>query len=101
MPPPVLGGVRLRPLYRAFDGGGAGLFAPGALVGLLQGLRSLVFSQIGRWLDGRLSGDLVTKTVKLSVYKRDIGTQPGVVWQTCGVLWRRRILPISLMRPGW
>ncbi|MEM8794322.1 MAG: type I secretion system permease/ATPase [Pseudomonadota bacterium] len=50
----------------------------GAIVfmGLLQGLRSLIFSQIGRWLDDRLSSDLVTKTVKLSVYKRDLGTQP-------------------------
>lgn len=54
------------------------LVVGGAIVfmGLLQGLRSLVFAQIGRWLDDRLSSDIVMKTVGLAVYKQDIGSQP-------------------------
>ena len=45
-------------------------------MGLLQGLRTLVFSQIGRWLDERLSMDTVEKTVGLALHKPGIGSQP-------------------------
>ncbi|MET0100886.1 MAG: type I secretion system permease/ATPase [Sedimenticola sp.] len=45
-------------------------------MGLLQGLRTLVFSHIGRWMDDKLSMGLVRKSVELAVHKPAIGTQP-------------------------
>ncbi|MBU0499449.1 MAG: type I secretion system permease/ATPase [Gammaproteobacteria bacterium] len=45
-------------------------------MGLLQGLRALVFSHIGRWLDDKLSSDIVQKTLNLALHKPNIGSQP-------------------------
>ncbi|MES9846203.1 MAG: type I secretion system permease/ATPase [Candidatus Sedimenticola sp. 6PFRAG5] len=45
-------------------------------MGLLQGFRALVFSHIGRWLDDRLSMDLVRKSAVVAVQRPNIGTQP-------------------------
>lgn len=45
-------------------------------IGLLQGLRSLIFSQLGCWLDETLSPDIVRKTLEFSLYKPVIGNQP-------------------------
>ncbi|OGT91059.1 MAG: hypothetical protein A2514_09330 [Gammaproteobacteria bacterium RIFOXYD12_FULL_61_37] len=45
-------------------------------MGLLQGLRALVFSHIGRWLNDKLSSDIVHKTLNLALYKPSIGSQP-------------------------
>lgn len=45
-------------------------------MGLLQGLRALVFSHIGRWLDDRLSSDILVKTLGFALHKPNLGTQP-------------------------
>lgn len=45
-------------------------------MGVMQGLRSMVFSHLGRWMDDRLSGDIVDKMVALAVHKPKIGSQP-------------------------
>lgn len=54
------------------------LLVLGALIfmGIMQVLRSSVFSHIGRWMDDRLSGDIVTKTIGLAVHDPKIGSQP-------------------------
>ena len=43
---------------------------------LLQILRSVVFANIGRWLSDQLAETLVSKTLAISVHKRNIGNQP-------------------------
>lgn len=43
---------------------------------LLQVLRSIVFSNIGRWLSDKLAETIVAKTLALSVHKHTIGNQP-------------------------
>lgn len=43
---------------------------------LLQVLRSIVFTNIGRWLADQLSETIVAKSVTLSVHKKSIGNQP-------------------------
>lgn len=50
----------------------------GAIVAasLLQVLRSVVFANIGRWLSDQLAETLVSKTLAISVHKRNIGNQP-------------------------
>lgn len=45
-------------------------------MGLLQGVRAMVFAHIARWLDDRLSGEIVEKTVNLTLFRPAIGTQP-------------------------
>lgn len=45
-------------------------------MGLLQGLRGLVFSQIGRWLDDKLALAVVHKTLAASLVKPNLGAQP-------------------------
>lgn len=45
-------------------------------MGLLQGLRAMVFAHISRWLDNSLSGEIVEKTVTLTLFRPAIGTQP-------------------------
>ncbi|NRA87446.1 MAG: type I secretion system permease/ATPase [Rhizobiales bacterium] len=45
-------------------------------MGLLQVLRSSIFTQIGRWLDDKLSMPLVKKTVELAAANKNIGSQP-------------------------
>ena len=54
------------------------LIVVGAVVfsGLLTALRSTVFAQISRWLDDRLSGEVVHKTIALSLKRPNIGAQP-------------------------
>ena len=54
------------------------LIVVGAVIfsGLLTALRSTVFAQISRWLDDRLSGELVHKTIALSLRRPKIGAQP-------------------------
>ncbi|MEM8794990.1 MAG: type I secretion system permease/ATPase [Pseudomonadota bacterium] len=45
-------------------------------MGILQALRLVVFSHIGRWLDDRLSDEIVEKTVTRAVGDPSVGTQP-------------------------
>ena len=45
-------------------------------MGFLQALRDLVFSQIGRWLDDRLSTEVVQKTIDIAIHRPNIGSQP-------------------------
>ncbi len=45
-------------------------------MGILQVLRSMVFSHIGRWLDDRLSSDIVADTVEITTKNPAIGSQP-------------------------
>ncbi|WP_371169766.1 type I secretion system permease/ATPase [Aliiroseovarius sp. 2305UL8-7] len=44
--------------------------------GLITGLRSVVFTQISRWLDDKLSTEIVHKMIALSLRRPNIGTQP-------------------------
>lgn len=54
------------------------LIAGVALVfmGVLEGLRALMFSHVGRWLDDRLSDDIVEQTVQLALHNPKVGSQP-------------------------
>lgn len=45
-------------------------------MGVMQGLRAIIFNHIGRWLDDRLSSDIVEETVDLAVRDPKIGSQP-------------------------
>lgn len=45
-------------------------------MGILQILRSLIFSHLGRWLDDRLSSDIVENTVTIAIHDPKIGSQP-------------------------
>jgi len=47
-----------------------------AFMGVMQGLRAIIFNHIGRWLDDRLSSDIVEETVDLAVRDPKIGSQP-------------------------
>ena len=45
-------------------------------MGFLQALRDMVFSQIGRWLDERLSIEIAQKTIDVAIHRPNIGSQP-------------------------
>ena len=45
-------------------------------MGIMQALRSLIFSHLGRWLDDKLSTDLVNKTVEMALHNSQLGSQP-------------------------
>lgn len=45
-------------------------------MGVMQALRAIIFNHIGRWLDDRLSSDIVEETVELAVRDPRIGSQP-------------------------
>lgn len=45
-------------------------------MGVLQVLRAMVFSHIGRWLDDRLSSDIVKSAVEIALRNPRIGSQP-------------------------
>ena len=45
-------------------------------MGLLQGLRAIVFGQIGRWLDDKLAEEIVGRTLRLVLAKPSVGAQP-------------------------
>jgi len=44
--------------------------------GIITALRATVFSQISRWLDDKLSTDIVYKSIELALRRPNIGTQP-------------------------
>jgi len=54
------------------------LIAGAALVfmGMMEGLRAIMFSHVGRWLDDRLSNDIVEQTVRLALHNPKVGSQP-------------------------
>lgn len=54
------------------------LIAGVALVfmGLMEGLRGIMFSHVGRWLDDRLSNGIVEQTVQLALHNPRVGSQP-------------------------
>lgn len=54
------------------------LIAGVALVfmGMMEGLRALMFSHVGRWLDDRLSNGIVERTVHLALHNPKVGSQP-------------------------
>lgn len=45
-------------------------------MGMMEGLRALMFSHVGRWLDDRLSNDIVERTVHLALHNPRVGSQP-------------------------
>ena len=45
-------------------------------MGVLQGLRGLIFSHIGRWLDERLSSEVIRKAVDRAILDPSVGSQP-------------------------
>lgn len=45
-------------------------------MGVLQALRAIIFNHAGRWLDDRLSADIVEETVELAVRDQKVGSQP-------------------------
>ncbi|WP_404404528.1 type I secretion system permease/ATPase [Pelagibacterium halotolerans] len=44
--------------------------------GLLTALRSIVFSQISRWLDDEISSKIVSKVIPLALHRQNVGAQP-------------------------
>lgn len=44
--------------------------------GLITGLRSIVFTQISRWMDDKISTEIVHKTIALALRRPNIGAQP-------------------------
>ncbi len=51
------------------------LFALG-VASLLQILRATIFTNIGRWLADKITDNLATKTIEISVHDKSIGSQP-------------------------
>ncbi|WP_299482094.1 type I secretion system permease/ATPase [uncultured Roseibium sp.] len=45
-------------------------------MGIMRGLRAMIFTHLSRWLDDRLSGDILEKTVRLSLQSSKFGSQP-------------------------
>ena len=45
-------------------------------MGVMNTLRAMIFSHIGRWLDDKLSSDVVSRMVELAVLQPKIGSQP-------------------------